>query len=78
MTTKNVLKLKLLGKINFRVFTKNCQRKQQTTRQIRNSMKSKVFDELLLIEIMIKITKLSEESYGLLSRIIDHADESDR
>ena len=37
-------------------------------------MESKVFDELLHIEIMIRIVKLSEENYGLLWRIIDRAD----
>ena len=41
-------------------------------------MKSKVFDALLLIEIKIMITKLSEENYGLVRRIIENADELDR
>ena len=41
-------------------------------------MESKVFDELLLIEKIITITKLSEKVYGLLRRIIDSADEHDR
>ena len=41
-------------------------------------MKFKGFDELLLIEIMITITKLSEENYDLLRRIIERADERDR
>ena len=37
-------------------------------------MESKVFDELLFIEI----TKLLEKTYGLLRKIIDRADEHDR
>ena len=41
-------------------------------------MESKVFDELLLIEIKIKITKLLEKNYGLLRKIIDRADEHGR
>ena len=41
-------------------------------------MESKVFDELLLIEIKITITKLLEKFYGLLRKIIDRADEHDR
>ena len=41
-------------------------------------MESKVFDELLLVEIKIMITKLLEKIYGLLRKIIDRADEQDR
>ena len=37
-----------------------------------------MFDELLLIEIKITITKLLEKIYGLLRKIIDRADEHDR
>ena len=39
---------------------------------------SKRFDELLLIEIKITITKLFEKVDGLLRKIIDRADEHDR
>ena len=41
-------------------------------------MESKVFEELLLIDIKITITKLLEKIYGLLRKIIDRADEHDR
>ena len=41
-------------------------------------MKSKVFDELLLIEIKNTKTKLLEKIYGLLRKMIDRADEHDR
>ena len=37
-------------------------------------MESKVFDELLLIEVKITIRKLLEIIYGLLRKIIDRAD----
>ena len=37
-------------------------------------MESKVFDELLLIEVKITIRKLLEKIYGLLRKIIDRAD----
>ena len=41
-------------------------------------MESRLFDELLLIEIKITITKLSEKNDDLLRKIIDRADEHDR
>ena len=41
-------------------------------------MESKVFDELLLIEIQIMITKLLEKIYGSLRKIVDRAYEHDR
>ena len=65
-------------KINFQVFTKICRWKHQTTSPIGDSMESKVFDELLLIEIKVTKTKLLEKIYGLLRKIIDRADEHDR
>ena len=37
-------------------------------------MESKVFDELLLIEVKITIRKLLEKIYGFLRKIIDRAD----
>ena len=37
-----------------------------------------MFDEQLLIEIKITITKLLEKTYGLLGKTIDRADEHDR
>ena len=61
------------GKINFQVFTKRCRWKHQTTIPIGDSMESKAFDELLLIEIKIMITKLLEKIYGFLRKIIDRA-----
>ena len=66
------------GKISFQVFTKNFRWKQQITSSIGDSIESKVFDELLLIEIKITITKLLEKIDGLLRKIIDRADEHDR
>ena len=42
------------------------------------SMVSKMFDALLLIEIRVMITKLSEEIFGLVRRIVERADEHDR
>ena len=66
------------GKISFQVFTKNSRWKQQITSSIGDSIESKVFDELLLIEIKITITKLLEKIDGLLRKIIDRADEHDR
>ena len=65
-------------KINFQVFTKICRWKHQTTSPIGDSMESKVFDELLLIEIKVTKTKLLEKIYGLLRKIIDRADEHDQ
>ena len=65
-------------KINFQVFTKNCRWKHQTTSPIGDSMESKVFVELLLIEIKNTKTKLLEKIYGLLRKMIDRADEHDR
>ena len=66
------------GKSRFQVFTKKFRWKQQVTSSIGDSMESKVFDELLLIEIKITITKLLEKIDGLLRKIIDRADEHDR
>ena len=66
------------GKIKFQVFTVKCRWKQQITSSIGDSMEFKVFDELLLIEIKITITKLLEKIDGLLRKIIDRADEHDR
>ena len=66
------------GKISFQVFTKKCRWKQQITSPIGDSMESKLFDELLFIEIKITITKLLEKNDGLLRKIIDRADEYDR
>ena len=37
-------------------------------------MESKVFDELLLIDVKITIRNLLEKIYGLLRKIIDRAD----
>ena len=37
-------------------------------------MESKMFDELLLIEVKITIRKLLEKIYGFLRKIIDRAD----
>ena len=37
-------------------------------------MESKVFDELLLIEVKITIRNLLEKIYGLLRKIIDRSD----
>ena len=65
-------------KINFQVLTKICRWKHQTTSPIGDSMESKVFDELLLIEIKNTKTKLLEKIYGLLRKMIDRADEHDR
>ena len=65
-------------KINFQVFTKNFRWKHQTSSPIGDSMESKVFDELLLIEIKNTKTKLLEKIYGLLREMIDRADEHDR
>ena len=65
-------------KINFQVFTKNCRWKHQTTIPIGDSMESKAFDELLLIEIKNRKTKILEKIYGLLRKMIDRADEHDR
>ena len=61
-------------KINFQVFTKFCRWKHQTTSPIGDSMESKVFDELLLIDVKITIRNLLEKIYGLLRKIIDRAD----
>ena len=66
------------GMISFQFFTKICQWKHQTTSPIGDSMETKVFNKLLLIEIKITITKLLEKIYGLLRKIIDRADEYDR
>ena len=64
--------------IIFQVFTKICRWKHQTTSPIGDSIESKVFDELLLIEIKNTKTKLLEKIYGLLRKMIDRADEHDR
>ena len=61
-------------KISFQVFTKFCRWKHQTTSPIGDSMVSKVFDELLLIDKKITIRNLLEKIYGLLRKIIDRAD----
>ena len=61
-------------KISFQVFTKFCRWKHQTTSPIGDSMESKVFDELLLIDVKITIRNLLEKIYGLLRKIIDRAD----
>ena len=61
-------------KISFQVFTKFCRWKHQTPSPIGDSMESKLFDELLLIEVKITIRKLLEKIYGLLRKIIDRAD----
>ena len=67
------------GKISFPVFTKIIRWKHQTTSPIGDSMESKVFDELLLIQIKITITKLLEKKYVFfLRKVIDRADEHDR
>ena len=57
---------------------KNCRWMQQSTFRIGNRMESNVFDELMLIEIMITMTKLPEDIYGIMRRIIDRADEHSR
>ena len=61
-------------KISFQVFTKFCRWKHQTISPIGDSMESKVFDELLLIDVKITIRNLLEKIYGLLRKIIDRAD----
>ena len=61
-------------KISFQIFTKFCRWKHQTSSPIGDSMESKVFDELLLIEVEITIRKLLDKIYGLLRKIIDRAD----
>ena len=57
-------------KISFQILTKLCLWMQQTTRPIGNSRENKLFDEILLIEIMITIVELSEKFYGFLRRIL--------
>ena len=66
------------GKISFQVITKKFRWKQKLTSSIGDSMETKVFYELLLIEIKITITKLLEKIDDLLRKIIDRADEHDR
>ena len=58
------------GKDSFQVFSKICRWKQQTISPIGDSMESKVFDELLLIEIKITTAKLLEKIYGLLRKTL--------
>ena len=65
-------------KISFQVFTKISRWKHQTTSAIGDIMESTVFDELLLIQIKITITKLFKKFYVFLRKIIDRADEHDR
>ena len=49
-------------KISFQIFTKFCRWNHQTTSPIGDSMESKVFDELLLIEVKITIRNLLEKN----------------
>ena len=68
----------MTGKINFQAFTKICLWKHQTTSPIGDSIESKLFDELLLIEIKNYDNKFIRKFYGLLRKIIDREDEHDR
>ena len=61
-------------KDQFSSFHKVCRWKHQTTSPIGDSMESKVFDELLLIDVKITIRNLLEKIYGLMRKIIDRAD----